>query len=39
MMLVCSGAIPPMRKAKSVVFTEKGLVRAERLFGELFGKG
>jgi hypothetical protein len=28
----------PRGKAKSVVFTEEGLERAERLLGELFGK-
>jgi hypothetical protein len=28
----------PRGKSKSVVFTEEGLARAERLFGELFGK-
>jgi hypothetical protein len=30
--------LDPRGKAKSVVFTEEGLARAERLFGELFGK-
>ena len=29
----------PRGKAKSVVFTEEGLERAERLLNELFGKG
>ena len=28
----------PRGKAKSVVFTEEGLERAERLLNELFGK-
>jgi hypothetical protein len=28
----------PRGRAKSVVFTEAGLERAERLLGELFGK-
>jgi hypothetical protein len=28
----------PKSKAKSVVFTDEGLKRAERLMGELFGK-
>ncbi|MGD0845325.1 MAG: DUF6429 family protein [Geobacteraceae bacterium] len=30
--------LDPRGKAKSVVLTEDGLARAERLFGELFGK-
>ena len=29
----------PVSKAKSVVFSEEGLERAERLFRELFAKG
>ncbi|MDB5873657.1 MAG: hypothetical protein JWQ07_3099 [Ramlibacter sp.] len=29
----------PMNKAKSVVFSELGLLEAKRLFAELFGKG
>jgi len=28
----------PRGKAKSVVLTDEGLARAERLFGEMFGK-
>jgi hypothetical protein len=31
--------LDPRGKAKSVVLTEEGLVRSERLFYELFGKG
>lgn len=30
--------LDPRGKAKSVVLTEEGLARAERLFGESFGK-
>lgn len=30
--------LDPVSKAKSVEFTEKGLVEAKRLFDELFGK-
>ena len=30
--------LDPRGKAKSVVLTEEGLARSERLFGELFGK-
>ena len=29
----------PVGKAKSVVFTEEGLQRSERLFNEMFGSG
>ncbi len=29
----------PVGKAKSVVFTEEGLQRSERLFDEMFGRG
>lgn len=37
--LHAQGYIPdPRGKAKSVVFTEEGFKRAERLLGELFGK-
>jgi hypothetical protein len=31
--------LDPRGKAKSVVFTDEGMVRSERLFAELFGKG
>lgn len=31
--------LDPRGKSKSVVLTEEGLARSERLFGELFGKG
>ena len=30
--------LDPRGKSKSVVLTEEGLARSERLFGELFGK-